>query len=218
MTVQYDSIGSLTNWIQNTSPELKRDYLKNKIEHSGIYRVKPGTINLIGKAPNTYYTWQLYLRRCLFEPKFVYTAADLLLSQLPNVPRQFAAVEDAGLPLAQALATLSGSNWISVKKQRKQYGLLNWTEGVVNGAPLVLVDDLAGSQASLKNARYVLEAFKLNVAPYYMTLMNKTKGTHHSNYLDDIKLVSLFTCDDFAMSWQEYIDRYRCEPDFGRIY
>ena len=154
----------------------------------------------------------------MLEPRFVYTAADLLLSRLPPSPRQFAAVEDAGSSLAQALATLTGTRWISIKKQRKNYGLHNWTEGVVSGNPLVLVDDLAGSQASLRNARHVLDSFKLNVAPYYMTIINKTKGTHHSNYINDIKLVSLFTCDDFAMTWQEYSDRYRCEPDFGPTY
>jgi orotate phosphoribosyltransferase len=195
-----------------------REYLRSEIEHKGIYRVAPGGRALPGKAPNTRYTWQFYLRRCLFDPWFTICAARTLLAEMPEGKCQFAAVEDAGVPLAQALATLTETPMISVKKQRKMYGLMNWTEGRVTGEPLVLVDDLAGSQASLKAAKKVLQAFKLPVAPLYVTLVNKTQGTHAENYLGDSKLVSLFTCEDFAMSWAAYLEKYNRDPAFGPTY
>lgn len=194
------------------------EYLRAEIEHKAIYRVAPGARGLLGKAPNTRYTWQFYLRRCLFNPWFTINAAQALLTKMPPGQYQFAAVEDAGVPLAQALATLTETPFISVKKQRKVYGLMNWTEGRVTGDPLVLVDDLAGSQASLKAAKRVLLAYKLEVAPLYVTLVNKTQGTHKENYLQDTQLVSLFTCEDFAMSWSAYREKYNRDPDFGPSY
>lgn len=198
--------------------EVLREHLRAEIEHKAIYRVPPGGQALPGKAPNTRYTWQFYLRRCLFDPWFTIGAAQLLLAKMPAGKFQFAAVEDAGVPLAQALATLTETPFISVKKQRKVYGLMNWTEGRVTGDPLVLVDDLAGSQASLKAAKRTLLAFKLNVAPFYVALVNKTQGTHQENYLSDSQLVSLFTCEDFAMSWAAYRARHNRDPDFGLAY
>lgn len=208
----------LLDELQRFDNAVKFEYLRSEIDHKAIYRVAPTGRKLLAKAPAAYYTWQIYLRRCMFDPKFVYTAADLLLKKMPEGVFQFAAVEDAGVSLTQAMATLSGRSWISVKKQRKVYGLHNWTEGRVTGDPLVLVDDLAGSQASLRTARSVLRAYKLEVAPYYATIIDKTQGTHQSNYLNDFQLISLFTCEDFALSWNAYREKYRCDPDFGTYY
>lgn len=196
----------------------KREFLRSEIEHKAIYRVAPGSPKLLAKSPNAYYTWQIYLRRCMFDPEFVYAAAELLLDSLPQGRFQFAAVEDAGNPLAQALGTITNTPWISVKKQRKLYGLHNWTEGRVSGDPIILVDDLAGSKSSLKSAKSVLLAFKLNLAPYYLTVIDKTQGTHNNSYINDFKLVSLFTCEDFSMTWNAYKEKYRCDPDFGPHY
>lgn len=194
------------------------EYLRSEIDHRGIYRVPPGGRRLPGKAPNSWYTWQFYLRRCLFDPTFAFLAGENLLARMPEGECQFAAVEDAGVPLAQAMATITCTPFISVKKQRKGYGLLNWTEGRVTGAPLVLVDDLAGSQASLKAARKILVAYQLNVAPVYVTIVDKTQGTHPEAYLQGSKLISLFTCEDFAMTWEAYRARYDRFPEFGPTY
>jgi hypothetical protein len=48
--------------------------------------------------------------------------------------------------------------------------------------------------------------------------VNKTQGTHAENYLGDSKLVSLFTCEDFAMSWAAYLEKYNRDPAFGPTY
>jgi orotate phosphoribosyltransferase len=194
------------------------EWLRREIEHRAVYRVRPGEPGILGKAPNTRYTWQIYLRRVMMDPQWMWHCAHQLHSRLPAGPRQFAACEDAGVPLAQALATLDGQPWISVKKERKKYGLHNWTEGRTTGAPIVLVDDVAGSQATLRSAASKLRAFKLPVANYYVTILNKTQGTHAENYLANTQLISLFTCDDIAMSWKAYAERHGREPDFGPIY
>jgi len=190
----------------------KWEYLQQEIEHKGIYRCEPG-VHIPAKAPNQNYTWQFYLRRCMFNPRFMLTAAELLLEKIDLTGKQLGACEDAGVPIACAMSHLSGVPVVSIKKARKVYGLLNFTEGPITGQPVVLVDDLAGSQNTLKKAESLLKAFGVPVDTKYVTLLNKTQGTHQT-YLD-AELISLFTCEDFAMSWDAYKTKYNKEPNFG---
>lgn len=136
-----------------------------------------------------------------------------MIDKLDLEDKQIGACEDAGVPLACAISHLTGIPVLSVKKSRKAYGLLNFTEGPVTGHPVILVDDLAGSASTLMQAERLLKTFGIPVADQYATLINKTQGTHPT-YLDK-ELVSLFTCEDFAMTWEEYEKKYDKEPQFG---
>ena len=198
--------------------EVKMAYLHSQIEHNAVYRVAPGGRPIPGKRPNTYYTWQIYLRRCMFDPKFVFTAAELLVDKLPTKDVQICACEDAGVVLGLAMATVLGTPMISIKKSRKVYGLLNFCEGRPTGKPVLLVDDVAGSQGTLKAGVKVLEAFGLPVADEYVALMNKTIATHPESYIPQKQLISLFTLDDFAMGWNAYVKKFKTEPDFGPVH
>ena len=201
----------------NTSSE-KWTYLKNEIEHRGIYRVPQGQTAIPAKAANDSYYWQFYLRRCLFDPKFVTAAAELLIEKLPHTNVQIGACEDAGITLGFGMSAILGSPMISLKKTRKSYGLLNFTEGRVTGNPILLVDDLAGSQDTLKKSVRLLQAFNLPVADQYVALIDKTVGTHTENYLNQRQLISLFTCNDFSLMWNTYVARHQRAPDFGPYY
>jgi len=213
-----EKIQALKAELYKADQEAKWEWLRSEIEQRGVYRVAPNGRRLPGKAPNVSYTWQIYLRRCMFDPKFVFTAAELLVDKLPNKDVQIGACEDAGVPLGLAMATILGTPMLSLKKTRKVYGLLNFTEGRAIGKPILLVDDVAGSQNTLKSAARTLTAFGLPVADQYVTLINKTQGTHPEAYVKQKELISLFTCDDFAMSWKEYVEKFKKEPDFGPYY
>lgn len=191
-----------------------REYLRDEIEHNGIYRCTPGTF-IPGKAPGKIYTWQFYLRRVMYDPKFIKGAAEMLIEKLDLENKQLGACEDAGVPLACAISYITGIPVLSIKKARKAYGLLNFIEGPITGNPVVLIDDLAGSQDTLIKAVNTLRALDIPVANQYATLINKTQGTHNT-YLKS-ELVSLFTCEDFAMSWKEYVEKYNKEPEFGYL-
>jgi len=208
----------LQNIAAQAAQAAKWEYLRDEIEHRAVYRVAPGGHKLPGKRANTNYTWQIYLRRCMFDPKFVFTAAELLIDKLPDKNVQIGACEDAGVPLGLAMATILGTPMISLKKARKVYGLLNFTEGRAIGLPILLVDDVAGSQNTLKTAAKTLEAFGLPLAGQYATLINKTQASHPENYVKQKELISLFTCEDFAMSWKAYVEKFKRDPDFGPIY
>lgn len=213
-----EKIQALKAELYKADKEAKWEYLRNEIEHNAVYRVAPNGRRIPGKAANTYYTWQIYLRRCMFDPKFVLTAAELLVDKLPDKNVQIGACEDAGVPLGLAMATILGTPMISLKKARKVYGLLNFTEGKATGKPILLVDDVAGSQNTLKAAARTLTAFNLPVADQYVALINKTVATHPENYVKQKELISLFTCEDFAMSWNDYVKKFNREPDFGPYY
>lgn len=197
----------------------KRSYLRSEIEHRGIYRCAPGT-RIPGKATGTTYSWQFYLRRCMYDPKFINAAADLLVDLLlvdilSTQAVQVGACEDAGVVLGMAISERLGTPMLSIKKNPKAYGLQNRIEGQIIGLPILLVDDLAGSQATLRNSRQLLTTLGLPIADKYVTLINKTIGTHDT-YLDGMKLVSLFTCEDFKLGWADYVVEYGKNPDFGR--
>ena len=213
-----EKIAILENALAEIKTAAKLEYLRKEIEDNAIYRVAPNGNRLPAKQPNLTYTWQFYLRRCMFDPKFIATAAELLVEKLPSTDIQIAACEDAGVPLGAAMAAVLGTPMISVKKTRKVYGLLNFTEGKITGKPILLVDDLAGSQGTLKVAAKTLEAFNLIVAKQYATLIDKTQGTHPESYLPDRQLISLFTCNDFALPWSAYVEKYGRNPDFGLHY
>lgn len=193
-----------------------REYLRTEIEHRGIYRCEPGT-RIPAKAKDKYYTWQFYLRRCLYDPKFTNAAADLLVELLSSQDVQVGACEDAGVVLGMAIAERLNTPMFSIKKQPKAYGLQNKLEGRLTGQPVLLVDDLAGSQATLRSSRQMLTMMNIPIAREYVTLINKTTGTHDA-YLDDMNLVSLFSCDDFKLTWADYVTEYNKQPEFGLCY
>ena len=193
-----------------------REYLRTEIEHRGIYRCEPGTY-IPAKAKDKFYSWQFYLRRCMYDPKFINASADLLVELLSSHDVQVGACEDAGVVLGMAIAERLGNPMFSIKKKPKAYGLLNKLEGRLTGQPVLLVDDLAGSQATLRSSRQMLTMMNIPVALEYVTLINKTTGTHDT-YLDDMKLISLFTCDDFKLSYLDYVTEYNRRPDFGLSY
>ena len=212
-----ERIKGLMKQVDYPAPEIalreKMNYLRSEIEHRGIYRCN--VHNLPAKSPGKAYSWQFYLRRCLYNPQFAFTAAELLVDKLSSRDVQIGACEDAGVTLGMAMATILRVPMMTIKKSRKSYGLLNFTEGPITGLPILLVDDLAGSQTTLRQARYTLTSFKLPITTQYATLINKTEGTHPT-YLEDMELINLFTCKDFTLEWRSYLIKYGKEPNFGQ--
>jgi orotate phosphoribosyltransferase len=185
-----------------------------EIEHRGIYRCPPGA-SIPAKFGGQPYHWCFYLRRCLFDQAFVTSVARQLLERQSLDGYQIGACEAAGVPIAIALAQASGRPMFTVKKEPKAYALRNRTEGRIADMPVVLVDDLAGSQSTLRIAERFLTTSGLEVAPFYMAIVHKTQHTHTGNLLQR-RLVSLYDCGHFTLHWQVYAAKHGRDPDFGR--
>jgi orotate phosphoribosyltransferase len=168
---------------------------------------------LPGLVPGTWYTWQFYPRRGLYDPEFLKAVVQLyeyrIQQEVGHFNFQLAGVESAAVPLLIGASLLLGAPAFSVRKERKPYGLCNWIEGVPKPAvPVMLVDDLCNSTRSMRKAYDVCLEHGLPIFNYAFALVNKVNKAVHSEarrvgdmYLPNtIKIIYLWDLDDFGLS------------------
>ena len=189
---------------------------RTHINDYSIWRTTMGE-NIPGKLEGSRYTWQFYLRRSLLCPEFQDYAINVLADVFEPIfdaqPFQIASCETAGVPvgmLIQSALSARGHSvgHIIVRKEQKEYGLCNATEGMNNGMPALLVDDLAGSQRTLKLARMRLAMAGIPIHPIYFAIVDKAgvpgAGTHDDAYLKKSQLLTLFDLSDFDLTRDSY--------------
>jgi len=195
---------NITETIFNESLFFLRDYINR---HCIVRNTR-----MKGKAPGTFYTWQFYLRRGLFNATFlqhlsicfVYT----IRKDIGHFNFQLAGMETASTPMLSALPILVqpygiSLNAFSIRKERKEYGLRNWIEGMPNDLPVVLIDDLSNSQASMANAYQILKNESIDCLPNTFTIVNKTYAGQEitDKYLPlHFTHSYLFTLQDFLLA------------------
>ncbi|WP_173200361.1 phosphoribosyltransferase [Geobacter sp. SVR] len=132
----------------------------------------------------------------------------------PDHNYQLAGLESGAVPLLTGIsqaAKILGQrdlNVFSVRKERKAYGLRNVTEGLPNGAPVMIVDDLCNSSASMKRCHDMCISEGMSIYPYAFCVVNKVNKAVHAPrrrvtdmYLpDNIKIIYLYDLDDFGLS------------------
>src|SRR6185437_1757875 len=107
--------------------------------------------------------WLIDLRRVFMDPRTLDAAAELFWQECAGrLPFQVGGMEAAAIPLLTAILMKSLSrgtpvNGFILRKERKTYGTGNSIEGSLTDAPIVLVDDVLNSGASMEKARVVLE-------------------------------------------------------------
>ncbi len=101
-------------------------------------------------------------------------AAELFWQECAGrMPFQVGGMEAAAIPLLSAILMKSWSrgtpvNGFIVRKERKTYGTGSSIEGTLTGAPIVMVDDLLNSGASMEKARVVMEQENRSIAFAYV--------------------------------------------------
>jgi len=186
-------------------------WCRDHINQFSIWRSVEGE-SIPAKRKGEVYRWQFYLRRSLYDSSFQTYIGDLFFELLnpyyQNERFQIGSCETAGVSLGFAIQHAFMRNGIdlnhfSVRKDRKEYGLMNHTEGMVYNTPVVLVDDLAGSQVTLMRSKSILEASGVRIAPIYATLVDKNGSmyapTHAQPYISENKLLSIYDLDDFEL-------------------
>lgn len=173
-----------------------------------------------GKAPNTTYTWMFYLRKGLFNPSFINAVSQCFLYKMEREVDtkfnfQITGLETAATPMLVGIPIVARAfniniNSFVVRKEQKEYGLRNWTEGIVNdNTPIVMLDDLCNSSVSLARCLDILlhAHTNANVLPVAFTIVNKSNKTHDITrrtgdmYLpDDFRVISIFDLDDFNLT------------------
>ena len=194
-----------------------REWTKDYINQRCIHRVLPGQQKIPGKTPGSKYTWIFYLRRGLFDHNFSFAISRMfyykIAKEVGHFDFQIAGLETASTPLLTAIPIIGSGigislNAFSVRKEQKTYGLLNWIEGVPNTKPVMLIDDLCNSSASLKKAYNIINHHGMQVLHTAFKIVNKSNQQVHTEqrqnsdmYLPkEIKVVSLFNLDDFNLN------------------
>lgn len=202
-------------------------YLRNFINDECIWRTNDPAKRIPGKAEGTSYSWQFYLRRATCDSICSHIIAKLFWERFENDDVfQIGACESAGVQIACSIQSYArfvlkrDVPIFTIKKEPKSYGLRNLTEGIIHDElPIVLVDDLAGSQETLLRAYNVLTKSGYTMYHKYFTLVDKTgvNVSPHRVYLDDLQLISLFNCDDFNLQFDEYVRENKQPTWTGRI-
>lgn len=193
-------------------------FVKNFINELCIYRVKPGQPLLVGKQPGTSYSWQFYLRRGLFNHEFLTAVSEMFLQKVyeeyQTFDIQIAGLETASTPMLAGIPLVAARhglniNAFSVRKNKKEYGLLNWIEGRVNNKPIILIDDLCSSTMSLDKALTVLINEQItNILDRAFCIVNKkhvedkTKPAIDIHLPEEIKVMYLYSLDDFNLTYK----------------
>jgi orotate phosphoribosyltransferase len=166
-----------------------------------------------GKLPGTTYTWIFYLRRGLFNHEFLSAVAQMFYykveKDIGHFNFQIAGLETASTPMLSSFPIIGrifkkNINAFSIRKEKKEYGLRNWIEGIPNDKPVLLIDDLCNSSNSLLKAKQILENEKLPVLNYAFVLVNKTvhiENTEDKYLKSNIKMISLFNLNDFKLKY-----------------
>ena len=163
-----------------------------------------------GKAKDTWYTWIFYLRRGLFNPDFNIHVAKMFLHMFERIDPEFnfqiTGLETAAYPMLTAIPMVAKMYGIDlnayvVRKNRKEYGLLNIFEGRPNQKVSVIIDDLCNSTTSMGKCYHTLEQEGMEAASVAFAIVNKTNGAVRTDMHlpHDIQVVSLFTLDDFGL-------------------
>lgn len=188
------------------------EWVKEYIDTKCIVR---DTVMPAKKLGDTY-TWMFYLRRGLFNPDFLINVGQMFIYKMeridPTFNFQITGLETAATPLLASIPMVAkvmgiDINAFVVRKTRKEYGLLNMFEGLPNNQLAVMVDDLCNSSNSMAQCMHKLQAEGVQVANVAFALVNKSnEGVHDEQRLNtdmylppEIKVVSLFTLDDFNL-------------------
>jgi orotate phosphoribosyltransferase len=169
------------------------------------------------KKAGDWYTWMFYLRRGLFNHRFLSAVSQMFIYKMeridPDLNFQISGLETAATPMLAGIPLIArvygdDINSFVVRQERKKYGLLNTIEGLPNSKPVLMLDDLCNSSASLSKCYKELLELKHEVCDTAFVLVNKSNEEVHTAerlnsdmYLPPhIKVISLFTLDDFNLS------------------
>jgi orotate phosphoribosyltransferase len=169
------------------------------------------------KKAGDWYTWMFYLRRGLFNHRFLSAVSQMFIYKMERIDSdlnfQISGLETAATPMLAGIPLIArvygdDINAFVVRQERKQYGLLNTIEGLPNTKPVLMLDDLCNSSSSLSKCYKELIDLKHEVCDTAFVLVNKSNEEVHTRerlntdmYLPaHIKVISLFTLDDFNLS------------------
>lgn len=178
------------------SPDIKKNLKKEiteYIDNHCIFRANPAVQysevkplgKLWGRGGYSDTTYVYMMRRLTHNPDMLYKCTQYLFDEILitlkegiEYPQfQFCGLETGSIPLIAALqmhAKVLGLdiNAITVRKERKSYGIHQWVEGIPDSTPIMLIDDLVNSGSSMARAADVMKhEYGLTTTKYSYTII-----------------------------------------------
>lgn len=163
-----------------------RNKVKAKIEEKCLLR----NVDLPGKGGSRY-SWMFYMRPGLFDAEFMKNVGEMFIhrvqKEIGNFDFQICGLETGAVPLIVGLPLVANEkgikiNAFSVRKEPKQYGLLNWIEGKPTDQKVLLVDDIVNSTGSLRRCLNILNSQSIEFSGYVFSIIRKKNSHHDPNW------------------------------------
>ena len=174
-----------------------------------------------GKKPDTWYTWQFYLRRGLFDPVFLSVLSQMFIykieREIGHFNFQLSGLETGSTPMLAAIPLVAKGYGINlnsfvVRKEQKTYGIKNWIEGRPDkNKPIMLIDDICNSSMTMEKAKFICEQQEMEVMKVVFAIVNKWSKyndkdsfENHTRQIPDTKVIHFFNCDDWDLFTKSY--------------
>ena len=185
------------------APSAPRDIVSSAIrERAILYAENQRLISPQGNSNR----WLIDLRRLFMDAKSLDAAAELFWQECAGrMPFQVGGMEAAAIPFLSAIIMKSLSrgtpvNGFILRKERKTYGTGGSIEGALTGAPIVIVDDVLNSGASMEKARVVLEQQNKTIALAYVLIDYESPQGKLWRKRHGIPIVAPFRLSEFDLS------------------
>jgi len=161
-------------------------------------------------------TWQFYLRNLSHNPKMLMYISALFFDDIFTKIKageesdifQLCGLESSSIPIMIGMQAFAARynisvNSFSVRKERKDYGLFNFVDGMPTEAPVIYVDDVINSGSSMVRALNVSKyEFGIKPANNLYTIVKFNKNMDQVLYDEKkINVVSVFAKDDFSFEY-----------------
>jgi outer membrane protein assembly factor BamB/orotate phosphoribosyltransferase len=194
------AVGPADNKPASSAP---RDIVSSAIHERAVLRAE--NQRLISPQGGTN-RWLIDLRRLFLDAKSLDAAAELFWQECGGrMPFQVGGMETAAIPFLSAIIMKSLSrgtpvNGFILRKERKTYGTGSSIEGALTGAPIIIVDDILNSGASMEKARVVLEQENKTIAVVYVLIDYESPPGKLWRKRNGIPVVAPFRLSDLGLS------------------
>ena len=184
------------------SRQINQSLLQDMIESKCIFRApEHRLVSSTGKS----LSWLIDLRPILLSSTGLDTLAELFwVRYADQLPFQVGGMEMAAVPLVAAILMTAARNGYHVngfiiRKERKRYGRMNTIEGDLSDAPILIVDDIFNSGASLEQSRVVLEDIDRTIWKVWSVIDYGSRMGGEWQQRQGLAVESVYALDDFGL-------------------
>jgi len=180
----------------------RQTLLRHLIEFKCVFRApKHRLVSSSGKS----LSWLIDLRPVLLSSDGLDMLAELFWERYADqLPFQVGGMEMAAVPLVAGILMTAARkgynvNGFVIHKERKKYGRMNAIEGDVSDAPIVLVDDIFNSGASLEQSRVVLAEIDRTIWKVWSVIDYGSRTGIDWQKRHGISVESVYSLGDFGL-------------------